>query len=274
MDQIEMHYLGDAIVPDASVLRRLPSIVDLEQRFLFDALVTAADIMTGAFATLKAIAGHAGGDVERLGNQGRAAALSAAWTIVDQLHAARQLVMQMIKTPVTEIGPITGGFIDAAAPARALRNKMDHLSTNIPNLAKAKGRRSPLFGTLSYFFCGPHPIRSGVIITIMAGAIHGDQTMPVANPAGQPVAPPADLFQLSAFGITLKLGPPLAAFRQYIVATEKHLEAQLHEQVSRLSAEHGIPMEKLMAHNGGRLALAMDIEFNELAQAVINDGTP
>jgi hypothetical protein len=56
----------------------------------------------------------------------------------------------------------------------------------------------------------------------MAGQQRGKIKWPILNPAGrETIQPPADHFELTAFGKTLSLGPPIDAFRHYMKAMEK-----------------------------------------------------
>lgn len=253
-------YWGQAIVSKDSFLRRLPVAVSIEDRLRLDGLVLAADVMTAAFATLRRMAAELEGRVDRLDAQGQAMALSCCWTIVDQLFAVRQLIASM-PGPREKPGPVTAAFLDRSKPAHALRNKMDHLASNIRNLSKAKGKRSPIFGSLSYFYCGMPPIQGGFMVNISPGSFKGGEVLPMVNPAGRSLVPPVDLFTLNAFGIGFELAPPLAALRRYVERSAQRFEARIAEQVARYSAEHGVPESELMVHNTGGFAVALRIEF-------------
>lgn len=258
MSELIDHYAGEQIVSDESILRRVPTSVPLKERLTADALVLSADVLMHAYRTLQEIAQHVGVDIEKVDRRIRAGIISAAWTIVDQLYAVRQL----IGAPQDQMGPLTTAFYEASEPAFRLRNKMDHLASNLNNLANATGHRSPLFGSLTYFHIDKMPPTGGTMVTIMTGSIHGNISMPIVNPAGRPVTYPVDLFELTAFGITLPLGPPLAALKAYIQATEEDAETALREGALKASKEQGIPAEELLAHMGNDFAFAVHIKFN------------
>jgi hypothetical protein len=97
---------------------------------------------------LKALATEAGGNADQMNNLYRANALSAAWTIVDQLYAARKMIERFLNGTGVDPGPAASEFLELAAPADTLRNGMDHLHDNIANHAKVKESRPPLFGSL------------------------------------------------------------------------------------------------------------------------------
>ena len=68
-----------------------------------------------------------------------------SWTIIDHLHNVRQLTkwIQVAKEPLQR-------FSETVATATAMRNRMDHLFSNIDNLASAKGSSLPLHGFISF----------------------------------------------------------------------------------------------------------------------------
>ncbi len=134
------------MLPTDSPFRRLPDFVDRADLFLIQTLVFASDVMTVALQRLDNTAALF--DVASGDPIGRASILSDAWTIVDQVHVARQLLrIWFAQEPDADIK----AYIDKYEVAYALRNKMDHLSTNLPNLANAKNMPSPLLGSVSFF---------------------------------------------------------------------------------------------------------------------------
>ena len=69
-----------------------------------------------------------------------------AWTIVDSVHVARQLLQALDYNT-----PRASEFQEKYEAASLLRNSMDHLKGQSQNLANKK-RKPPLFGTLSYVY--------------------------------------------------------------------------------------------------------------------------
>ena len=252
-------YAGEPLVSDESFLRKLPVALLVKERLRYDALVTAADIIAQAFNLLRQFTAQAGAEMENFTNGFRAYALSQCWTIVDQLHAIRQLLQPPV---VTTAGRYTQAFIEAAEPATTLRNRMDHLAKNLDNLSKSKGSKPPLFGSLSYFYA-PDAAAAGTggkIITIMSGALHGKDTLPCVNPAGRAFTLPTGLFTLSAFGFDLDLGSSIGALGDLIQRMESTMEEDIRSQVDEL-AESTEEAEKAMATLGGGLTVIMAIEF-------------
>ena len=248
-------YFGEQLVADDSFLRKLPVALHVEERLRYDALVTAADIITQAFNLLGQFTAQARDEMENFTNGFRAHALGLSWTIVDQLHAIRQLLQR-------KKGPLTKAFLDAAEPATKLRNRMDHLAKNLDNLSKSKGSKPPLFGSLSYFYAPDTaaPAKRGKIITIMSGALHGKDSLHCVNPAGKTFALSTGLFTLSAFGLELEFGSAIAALRDLIQRMQSTMEDDIRRQVEEV-AESPEEAEKAMATLGGGLTAILAIEF-------------
>ena len=255
--QDRLPYAGEPLVSDESYLRRVPVALAPKERMRFDAIVTCADIITQAFHGLRHFTAEAGVDLEQLGNSGRAYALGQCWTIVDQLHAARQLLMPGAGS---KAGPITQAFLDSAETATILRNKMDHLADNLDNLSKLRGSRFPLFGSLSYFYSPEATSENGHIVTIMSGALHGDDLMPCVNPFDKQFTLPTGLFTLWAFGHELDFGRAIGPFRDWLA----HLGGKLEGDIRGRLAEQGATddqVEAAMATLGGGVAFYLELEI-------------
>lgn len=143
-----MHYVGQPIVSDDSILRKLPVIVEREQRIRFNALVFAADVLSHSYSEIREVAIQVGPDINSATSRAHIELISLAWSIVDQLHAARQLWNLFPGEP----GPNTREFNRVTGPATLMRNDMDHLNIKIRNLSLRKDRIAPIFGALSYFY--------------------------------------------------------------------------------------------------------------------------
>ena len=255
-------YHGEDIVSDGSILRTLPNITDTPTRMRLDAIAFSADLLQQAWLTLRAVATEIGPSGKPPTRRQRALMFAAAWNIVDHLNTVNQLI-RAAGSADEPMGPKTTALLSVLGPARRLRNAMDHLIQRIPNLAATKGRRPPIFGVLSYFLVPSVPITEGYSITLQAGMVHGKEQWPLVNPAGRVVAPPADLFTLSAFGESLELGPPIALLAKWIERLEVDIQSQLDAQIKALSKEHGHPPEKLREHSGAGYFLAVKMAFTE-----------
>lgn len=256
-------YGGEKLVSDGSFLRRMPQVVPIKERMRLDAIVTAADIIEQSSNVLRTVTAEIGTEIEKFGNIERAYIISQCWTLVDQLHAIRQLLETAHKK---EPRPFTKHFLEAALSATQLRNYMDHLAKNLPNLSNKKGSTLPLFGCLSYFYSVQKPPMIGHIVTIMSGVLHGDAMMPVINPLGRNLTLPAGMFTLSASHYSLDFGRAIAALRDWLGYVEGILEPDILGQL----VQQGIPssgIEAAMASTGGGLVIALRIDFSSDAGA-------
>lgn len=253
-------YAGEQLVADDSYLRRLPVALVTKERMRFDAVVTAADIITEAFGALRQFTAHAAVDLDKFSNGGRAFALSQCWAMVDQLHAIRQLLPAGGK----RAGPFSQALIDAAQPATSLRNAMDHLAANLDNLSKQKGLKPPLFGSLSYFYApnAEAVAEGGHIVTIMSGALHGADSFPIVNPLNREFTLPTGLFTLSGFGHELDYGHAIGALRNWLRRVEATIENDIRSKLVE-HARSADQAEKAMATLGGGLTMIAAVSFDD-----------
>jgi len=232
--------------------------VALESRLRFDAVVIACDVLGQAYQDLARLAAEVGTNPTAVTNAGRASAIGLCWTIVDQMHAVRQLVMPPADR---EVGPIAKPFLQTTEVATALRNKMDHLSTNIRNLAEKKGERLPLFGAFAYLYSNPDPATGGYLITISSGAMHGADVFPTVRPAGVSFTTPVGLLELHAFDLLFPFSPAFAALQDFIAVNERRLEEQIRRLAEEEASNTGKSFDELMAHLGGGMILAAKFHF-------------
>lgn len=258
MVEMTEDYIGAQLVSDESFLRRLPLGVVLESRLRMDAIVIACDILGQAYRDLFHLSVKIGSDLSSLNHSARAAAIGLCWSIVDQLHAVRQLL-----TPPTEesVGPVTQRFLELSAPATSLRNKMDHLRSNLRNLADKKGNRFPLFGALSYVLSADDPETGGWLMTISSGASHGGEMYPAVNPAGRKYTTPVGLLQLNAFDLTFEFSPTFGALQDWVRINERRIEEKVRAAAAEEASKGEHTEEELMAHLGGAPAVAMKFDF-------------
>ncbi len=138
------------MLPSDDFLRRPPQCLASVERLRLETLVFAHDLMETALSRLYAT-GH---EFDVNNNAQRLAMFIDAWTIVDQVHVVRRVLLSLTGD---DRKADTQAFIDGFSAARMMRNRMDHLNQNLPNRAKVIGRTNALFGTLSFF--RPHADR-------------------------------------------------------------------------------------------------------------------
>ncbi len=138
------------MLPEDDFLRRLPQILPLVDRLRLETLIFAHDLMEIALRRLHSAGITYGGGTQNATD--RIAMFCDAWTIVDQIHVVRQVLLSL--TTLSRKSD-TQEYLDHFSIASVLRNKMDHLNENLPNRAKANGSTNALFGSLTFF--KPHP---------------------------------------------------------------------------------------------------------------------
>ena len=196
------------MLPVDAFLRRLPIIVDAAQALQLEALVFSADAIEVSLNIIRqARAEHRERIVEAT-HRVRVGLFVNAWTIVDCVHVARQVLAALdVKSPLAL------AFREKYASAHALRNNMDHLAGNARNIANAKSR-PPIFGALGYVFIpeekviekdGRPSMTGGYIVMLTTGRFAGNATIRAVNPLDRELSAPVSAFRLEAFGETLEL---------------------------------------------------------------------
>jgi hypothetical protein len=246
------------MITDDSILRRLPVALDRGQRLQLEALVFSADAVTFAMETIWRITMAAGAAVDRISASDRMAVLMAAWSVVDHVHVARELLRRTI---TGDYGPELSAFAETAATATKMRNVMNHLHTNIPNLAKAKGARPPIFGSLAYLYVAANDfeMREGVAkllgvksVVMMTGAlVDGVSAVPVSN------------FELTSPGGMLSLSDASAKMAVAMAFIEEQCAIGFRKVAEDLAAADGRPVEEYMTHPAAGLTLVLGMTPTE-----------
>lgn len=249
-----MRYCGGPLVEPASFLRQLPVCVPDDVRIIFDAIVVASDVIAQAFSVLRTSACQI--DIEKdLEDIIRARLIGQCWAIIDQLHTIRQLVtLQAGK----ELGPKTEAFLEISSTVHKLRNKMDHLRTNIGNLSKQKGALIPIFGVVSYIYTTDSSGKNILCVSAMAGSLHGEDSIPMVDPTDRVMYPPVDHFQLYAFGEKFEIEPSLTSFRDLIADVSAAFKIDVEFQAKRRAEVSEDKLEDLMAKRAVGLRIILN----------------
>jgi hypothetical protein len=239
------------MISDDAFLRRLPTVLDARQAIQLEALLFSADTIEASYRAIVRVTTQHRERIVQAGRRARIELFTHAWTIVDCLHVARQALAS-----IDYQTPQASAFATKYSCARSLRNKMDHLTKNAGNVANAK-RRPPVFGALSYVCIREEDFVSqgdritmtgGGIVVLTAGRILGGQHAGMVNPAGREWTGPVGLFRLEAFDEILELEDADRDMRTLLVEVNVNLEKQVTALVEKLSSEHNVPIEQLMAH--------------------------
>lgn len=234
IDNKDLKYMGAAIVPLESFLRNLPLGLCLEDRLRLDAIVLSTDIIVRAYSDLQAVSVEVGKKVKQFQAENMAVVIGASWTIIDQLHACRQLLFQASRN---NPGPLMRQFLAVSERASKLRNQMDHLKDNLGNLSNPKRNLGPLFGTISYLYSGWNDDGECHNITVGMGAIREKMNIFRIDAGGKNVHRPVDHFTFTAFDLTIEFGPALAALELLLDHTASSISDQFRNHLEKLEQE-------------------------------------
>jgi hypothetical protein len=129
---------------DDAFIRKLPVGLDDQQALLIEALVYSADAVELGHDSIQRMVLENRANILNPPRKLRLDIFMDVWTIVDCVHAARQMIEAL-----NYRSPKALEFTKIAKAATRLRDKMDHLRDQSGNLSKAK-QRPPLWGSLSY----------------------------------------------------------------------------------------------------------------------------
>lgn len=243
-------------------LRRLPKCLDPVERLRLETLVFAHDLMETALGRLYAVglAFDENNDAQRL------AMFSDAWTIIDQVHVVRQVLLSLTGD---DRKSDTKAFIDDFAAACTMRNKMDHLNQNLPNRAKASGRTSALFGMLTFFRPyadrWEHGLRDGEVrgdlFLVSAGSTPRDMVGGVAF-HDLDIHLPICSFKLEAFDLSLLIERAVLQTRRLLKRMSDDVKSNVEAKVDELAATASNTREELMRPASGHIVIRMDFGFH------------
>lgn len=216
-------------------LRTLPTFTDLKQRLTLEAIGAAAAIVDLELGEMTAIAAAA---IRPVGppdfeDRQRLAFFRSAWSIVDRIHAIKQLIASDPRLQIAAEHP----FMEHARAAHVIRNRMDHLQSNFGNLAGKKSSY-PLYGLISFAYstpvdeieiAGTRHLTGHSIAVVWAMSSHKKWSVEESKCAY--AAPPSGAgLRLHACGRFLDLSEAGAALRRLVETLETAAEESLREQ--------------------------------------------
>ncbi len=134
MSNFDESYSGQDIVPAQSILRKVPHVVEPELNLRLDAIVFASDALQYSFMKMRETAVLAGPGGKGKTPKFEIALLDAAWDVVNQLDAIRQLLNALLCAEA-ERDALTQRLFEFLETAKVLSNKMAHLNQNLTNRA-------------------------------------------------------------------------------------------------------------------------------------------
>jgi len=245
------------VLPEDAFARRLPTGLAPIQALQIELLVYCADAAETSYGAIKLIALSLGEKIMEPANRlARLQMFIHAWTIVDSVHVARDMLQDLGYSKATD-------FRNKYQVATALRNKMDHVSEQAQNLVTWKNA-PPLFGMLSYRHIRVEEIdgefrpAGGGVIGVSHGVIRKSSNVgDLVNVAGlsAPVVNPdeiaqfgrvADNFQLSAFKLMLPLEAAASDLSALMNELNDFLSGALPAQLEQHAKSEGLQLDDVM----------------------------
>jgi len=194
------------MIPENSFLRKIPLAYETQGRMELEAIAFATNSIYLKHSQIYnwAIACDSA-SFSNVPYQERLDLFLNLWSIVDQADALRRLLQK------GKASLVISDFLAIADPAQQMRNKMDHLPQNIPNMAGKSGKVLPIYGVFSFgkFWLSKDGISVDdfEIYTITAGSLtHKTHQWPIATPSpGKLLQIPIGMFEFSAFDCTLDI---------------------------------------------------------------------
>lgn len=258
-----------------SFLKRLPRGIHLQERLVLDALGFSLGCIALNIARLRKAALEIAVPPTAIDDAIRFGLFADAWSIVDQGHVVRSL----LRTLPDISHPTLSSFVERHEAATLLRNRMDHLHANIPNLAKLTERRPPIHGALSFLRpklsdsgaaklsagsmpCDPHDYTTSYIFMLTAGSFtHDHHTANIVNPAGRLIEYPVGAFMLHAFDEKVDLSELAHDAAKISKAFDNDIRPQVEELIRKHAAANGASAEELLEPKAAGLLTVLHIEF-------------
>jgi hypothetical protein len=253
------------IVPRNSWLRHLPLGLQRDQAVRFRTIVFTCDLIEDAFERLCDLAEHYGDTAPGQETWVHAAMLSPCWTIVQQVNVLRRLLVSLISNGRM---PEVDAFRARYEGLKDMRDDLEHLSEQVPNLVAKKDSSSPPFGALYYSVWKPESLKklenglnemAGRRVCICGGPVLLKQEVDLfPDTASSPVQLPVSHYRFDAGDGSLKiemLVNDLAATMQLIaVEAEKVVTKSIEDNAE----ERGLCASDALVPGHGNIHLVAD----------------
>jgi hypothetical protein len=224
-----------------NILRRLPSIINPEQRLTVDVQVYCHDIMANSISRLWQLC--ASFDPKRPCPIEVADIFGEAWRIIDQVDLLRQIY----KHAPEPVGPKTTEFLQYAEGARDMRNTLDHIVQRVPNIARRTGASESLFGSISYVRCPsmileravPGQIIECELVKIVRGTIPGYKGEAESSFSTDKITSTISNLNIFAAGKLVPLDRLFDLHSEILIAFSEDIYRQISDELPILSAETG-----------------------------------
>ncbi|WP_343726709.1 hypothetical protein [Burkholderia seminalis] len=258
------------MLSDDAYIRKLPAFLDPVQRVHLESLAFSADAIAISISRIKHIANQYGTQISSASSTERTEMIIHAWTIVDCVHVIRQTLTALKFKKESVVN-----YISKYDSARTLRNKMDHLTGNAKNVSNSKGT-SPTYGCLGYIYISNEDLTfangtttpaAAHSMCVMSGTVLGEQKLKIINPAGKELRMPSCLFELDAFGESISLEQAAEDSIGLISELSSSTEKELRDAAEKISTDHNVSKEELLAHHAAGVSVCVRIEFSNLPKS-------
>jgi hypothetical protein len=239
-------------------MRRMPRCLALEDRLRFQTILTSADVAIKSFDELcKFIESKK--DIiitEHANNLDLTPLIIYTWTIIDQIHIVREVIKSL-----PNLGPLSLEYIEKTKNFTLIRNRMDHISSILNNLANRKGSHDPLHGQLMVGI----PINKELIryVIIPLSPMHNEkQVGPVIDTQASIPNSFEDSIVFQAFDFSVHLTYALEKTKEWLVKNNDVFEECIKNQLFQLSMNNkSVNIEEELKNTiTGNIFMAMDVK--------------
>jgi hypothetical protein len=235
---------GNATLNTTSFFRNAPRVISLEDRLKWEVIVNASDAISVSFERLTAHLSsiHDSGYDIKVIEELKSNIFLGCWSIVDHVHAFFQVSKRFQRPEGSSLAMFTKEFSDSIY---RLRNKMDHLSSHIRNMAAKKGPSDPVYGSIA--FATPlRPDNTYEIVSFGLGGVQFDEEVGtiIDTHATPPVGRIGNIV-FSAFGERLDVGRLVETMRSTVNRMDETARQQILPKIEDHAVKHGLDFAKL-----------------------------
>jgi hypothetical protein len=257
------------MIKDDSFFKNIPAALDLKQRLTWEAAGWAIQMISLSFDRLRSAASRIDAASSTYPTSLAPEIFASCWSMIDQCHMLRQILASTSPRP----GGVTQNFIDKFEAVTLIRNVMDHLHTNIDNLANSKKPMPPVFGALSFCAIANEDLiieanvaeptaRECRIVTLTAGALTHPQTrFRAANPLGRLLELPVGLFQFEAFKNVVDFSDLIASLKALVHHFDTVVKPDQEIQLRDFARQNNLDEEKILTESNVSLMTVVVIGF-------------
>lgn len=209
--EVPQYYL----VGKDSLLRRLPTNLELRQLILLDGIRYAAEMIGLGYSRLRAaLQEFSPGSSSENSPAQFPEAFADAWLIVDSTNRLRGLVRALPRAK--EADPVQE-FLRETEVVKDLRDSVQHLNARVERLVTKKQHA---WGSIAWLAPESARASKGRTDAIAAGTLFAGQTVPHINPVGKAPAPPVDHITFHAHEQQIVLREVVASVKRIVVFLE------------------------------------------------------